>query len=242
MIKFNGKDILFSPQIHMSDYDTGYDAGQKNEYDRFWDAYQENGNRRLYAIAFFGSGWNDITFKPKYNIVIAQDSNSMFSNSAITNLAEILESQGVILDTTNAPKIDYIFDNCLALRHAPHVVFNNSSTGAFNWCLSLEKASIGVNENTTFSGTFNRCDNLTDFSVVGAIGKSIDLKHSPLSYDSLYSIIEALSETATGQTLTLKKSAVDTAFENGEGFADGSESSEWGDLISTKENWTISLV
>ena len=45
-----------------------FDAGKKSEYDTFWDSYQENGNKVAYRLAFFGSGWNDTTFHPKYPI------------------------------------------------------------------------------------------------------------------------------------------------------------------------------
>lgn len=43
-----------------------YDAGKQAEYDRFWDAYQQNGTRGSYSYAFGGVAWTDETLKPKY--------------------------------------------------------------------------------------------------------------------------------------------------------------------------------
>ena len=45
-----------------------YDKGKQDEYDRFWDLYQDYGNRRSYRHAFAGYGWTVDTFKPKYKM------------------------------------------------------------------------------------------------------------------------------------------------------------------------------
>ena len=42
-----------------------FEAGAKSEYDKFWDAYQENGYRNDYSYAFSRRGWIDVSFKPK---------------------------------------------------------------------------------------------------------------------------------------------------------------------------------
>ena len=54
-----------------------FDAGKKSEYDTFWDSYQENGNKVAYRLAFFGSGWNDTTFHPKYPIKMYKGQQQM---------------------------------------------------------------------------------------------------------------------------------------------------------------------
>ena len=50
-------------------YDAGFGLGLKSEYDRFWDTYQQNGNRREVAYSFSGSCWDNSIFHPKYDIV-----------------------------------------------------------------------------------------------------------------------------------------------------------------------------
>ena len=44
-----------------------YDAGKKSQYDEFWDSYQENGTCTNYNYAFYGRGWTNKTFNPKYD-------------------------------------------------------------------------------------------------------------------------------------------------------------------------------
>ena len=78
----------------------GREEGKQAEYDRFWDSYQNNGNRSDYQYAF--AGWKDAVFKPKYNIVLGAGytGTNMFWGCGVGNIAEALEGQGVILDTT----------------------------------------------------------------------------------------------------------------------------------------------
>jgi hypothetical protein len=55
-----------------------------------------------------------------------------------------------------------------------------------------------------------------------------------LTNESIQSIIDGLSSTENGKTLTLSQTAVNNAF-------GGSDTTEWLTLIATKPNWTISL-
>lgn len=75
----------------------------------------------------------------------------------------------------------------------------------------------------------------------GNIDASMGFAWCPLDKASTTSVISALSDTATAQTLTLSLSAVNTAFETSEGAADGSTSEEWLALAETKPNWLIEL-
>lgn len=249
MVKFNGKDILFSPKINISEngtaYDEGFADGKKTEYDRFWDAYQLNGKRTNYKEAFHLEGWTDQSFNPKYDMQPTA-CDYMFYQSKITDLKQKLIDCGVTLDFSNATNL-YYFAMGSTITHLPEIggAKTKRIDHAFNGCSSLasvDKVIISDDGSCNVGNSFDGCSKLKDITFAGTIGKSINFQWSPLSADSIRSIVEALSETATGQTLTLKKSAVDTAFEDGDGLGNGSESSEWGDLISSKENWTISLV
>ena len=51
-----------------------------------------------------------------------------------------------------------------------------------------------------------------------------------------------ISDNVTGQAVSVKKDAVNIAFETSAGAGDGSTSAEWLALVATKTNWTISLV
>ena len=53
-----------------------YEAGKKAEYNRFWNAFQQNGNKRNYRNAFYA--WIDETYNPKYPIVITSQAQDVF--------------------------------------------------------------------------------------------------------------------------------------------------------------------
>jgi len=59
------------------DYAQGFEAGKQAEYDRFWDNYQQNGERTNYFGAFSGSAWSKETFKPKYTIRPVDESTNL---------------------------------------------------------------------------------------------------------------------------------------------------------------------
>ena len=91
---------------------------------------------------------------------------------------------------------------------------------------------------------FTNCFQLQNLTIEGIIGQNgFNVQWSTkLSKASITSIINALSETTSGLTVTLSKTAVNNAFETSAGAADGSTSEEWTTLEGTKTNWTISLV
>jgi hypothetical protein len=45
-----------------------YRAGQKSEYDKFWDTFQNNGNSQNYNYAFSQDRFTDENYNPKYPI------------------------------------------------------------------------------------------------------------------------------------------------------------------------------
>lgn len=198
-----------------------FDAGKKKQYDDFWDEFQDYGKRVCYRNAFYGSmdgthlyGWNDLTYNPKYPIKVTPVYiNSLFYyNTAITNTKVEIEING---DGT----VTDVFGRCYKLETIP--------------LLRL----IG---NHTFSNPFYRCDNLKNITIEGEITGSIDFQYSPLSKASIVSIIEHLSDTASSKSLTLKKSAVNTAFGiNVDDESTYPQGSEYYVLRHSKDNWTF---
>jgi hypothetical protein len=84
---------------------------------------------------------------------------------------------------------------------------------------------------------------LENIRVRGRIVKSTNFQWSTkLSKDSIISIINALSTTTSGLSITLSKVAVNKAFETSEGANDGSTSAEWLNLIATRPNVSFNLV
>ena len=232
-------------------YNEGVEAGRQAEHDAFWDAYQDKGERTNYTGAFRGSGWNDKTFTPKYNI-IANSGYNMFNGCKISDLKMILDERGLMLDTSKATNLGGLFaldsgiDYVLIRLPEISAVSSPSLNYAFQrrcGLVSIDKLILSNELAHTFTSTFLMTSALTNLTIEGTIGQNgLNLSWSPLNKASLISIVNALSDTTTGLTVTLRLSAVNTAFETVEGLADGSTSDEWTALAATKSNWTINLI
>lgn len=184
--------------------DEVYEAGKDAEWNKFWDDFQDNGNRRKYGYAFYGKEWNDKTFKPKYDIIIeGTDSHSgysVFGMAGITDLAEICRKQDIIIDGTNYkpnnPQ-DW-FANCYYLTRTPPIPVHDKF--GYGWfygnCKKLHTVEgFYVSENTTFTvNAFNGCTELQNLNIVGTIGQSgLDLHWSTkLTHASLMNVINCL--------------------------------------------------
>ena len=127
------------------------------------------------------------------------------------------------IDTSTATNVSMMFNNMQALEEIAGEPLDFSSA-------------------TSSGGSFTRCNALREIRFTGLIKCTLNLAQSPLSKVSIESVISVLSDSTSEITLTLKKSAVNKAFETAEGAADGSESTEWTALVDSKPNWTISLV
>ena len=222
----------------------GVAEGIRSEYDRFWDAYQNNGNRTIYRSAFVEQ-WTDSIFVPKYNITPmgTWSASQMFKLSKLTDLPALLKRAGVVLDTSKATHMDAMFQeaNCTVPCIDMTSAINIQNMFYYYYGQTIEK--LIVHEEIEFGTSFfTRADNLKNITFEGTIGKSVSLQWSPLTVDSIRSVVSHLSDSAAGKTVTFKLSAVNSAFETAEGAADGSASEAWAALIATKSNWTISCV
>ena len=101
----------------------------------------------------------------------------------------------------------------------------------------VEKIKLSDTGTQSFSSTFLGMKQLREIRFEGVIGNNISFKDSTLlSAESMASIVEALSASASGKTLTLSQTAVNNADWTTTAYAD------WAALIATKTNWTFSLV
>lgn len=217
----------------------GGDTGYKSHYHKFWDKHQKNGTRGNYSYAFGAdsaddNGWDDELFKPKYDI-IATGASYMFRYSKITNLKQILIDCGVKF-IPNTTMFYYTF-HASTITHIPDLSSTEvkNCQNAFNGCANLVSIDkLKVIETCVFDAAFIGCTSLENLIIEGVIGTgSFNVRYSPkLSKASITSIINALSTTTSGLTVTLSKTAKEAAF----------TTDEWNTLIATKSNWTISLV
>ena len=175
-----------------SGYQAGYDEGNAEglkeghieAYDAFWDMYQENGNRTDYRFAFYGRGWNDDTYNPKYDIVCAPTAAfpTMFAD-AVFGYAEITDTK-VSIDLTQATSCGSFFAECGKL-------------------VTVRKLIVA--ETTLMNTVFGYNPSLKNVTIEGTIGTDCVIRYSSqLTTESVQSIINALKDLtgATAQTLT----------------------------------------
>ena len=229
------------------DTDAAFEAGRQAEHDAFWYEFQygSDGKQKTYLVYYFsGQGWNSRNFKPKYDITPVGAATGMFRQSSIANLSQILADCGVTLDTSQATDLSYAF-GFASFTKLPKIDMSLSTRneGIFVDTPVEEITEIVVSAKTTFTTTSFRCKKLTHMPVSGVIAQS-NFNVSActlLDKDSITSIVNALSTSTSGLTVTLSNAAVNTAFETSTGAADGATSAEWLALENTKKNWTITL-
>jgi len=239
------------------DFDAVYEAGKANgtdggnsSYNIFWDNFQENGERQDYNLAFTGVGWNENTFCPKYNIYPV-DGSYMFQKCRYkADLTSVLNTLGVSLDLSRCTGYNSMFYQS-AFTRIPKIVdrFTSNAISIFNSCSNLITIDeIEMQQDFTASGhyrdAFTGCTALENikFTGTGKLAATISFQSCPLSKASIVNIMDKLSNTASGVTLTLKLTAVQKAFETASGANDGNTSEEWLNLTATKSNWTITLI
>jgi hypothetical protein len=223
-----------------------YESGKKSQYDEFWDSFQENGNRNIYSHGFNGGGWTQETLNPKY--LVKPIDTSSTSQCGVQMFYRANEKSATYLDFSKvADKFDFsgltmassMFDSCKITNIIADFsnAENLSLAFAARWYASVDKATIKVSEKlTTVTNMFYYNRNLTELILME--GSTIacsgwDLKWaSKLTKASIESIINALSSTTSGLSITLSQTAKNNAF----------TTSEWESLVATKNNWTISLV
>lgn len=244
----NKTDINISANYHKS-------YGMQTAYDDFWDRYQQNGKRISYSCAFCGDGWNTETFKPKYSIGnVASSMYMMFrdfnraSGSTPIDMVELCEKQGITINTSKASNMTYIFWNANISRLGTISIGHlNSFENTFLKCtnlITIEEIDFGTTGKQVWYSMFGECKKLENInSVKGIIGQNADLSVCPLTTQSIKNIVNVLSGTASGKTISLSKSAVNTAFN-----IDVDDESTWGEgtefyeLRHSKDNWTFSYV
>lgn len=200
------------------EYSSDYNAGQKNAYDAFWDAYQQNGNRTDYEYAFAGLGWTSESFKPKYPIAPTAMNQMFNSFKAVTDLTN---PAGVSFDFTKITGgANYAFTSS-AITKLPKISCKKNSLGAgylfyiarsLTTVTELELPDTAMTSSQATTQTFAFCTALKNIKITGVIANTgFDLHWSTrLTIESLISILSALSKDsgiAAGKSITLPTAA-----------------------------------
>ena len=190
-----------------------YEAGEEAEYDRFWDNYQNYGNRTNYQYAFCGIGWKDETFKPKYDLKFSDSATgqNVFQYCKIANLKKCMEEHNVKFDfylATTSTSVTRMFSNASELTDVPELDLScvTSLHNFFYNCKKLKNVDkmIISEECTNINFTFANCESLENITFDGTIVANINLASSTLlTKASLMSLINCLSNNiGTGLTRT----------------------------------------
>ena len=213
-------------------FDPIYDIEPTNAYGMFW--YSKISGDFAQLIEDLG-----ITF----------NTSKSSNNQYLFGLCDLITRVGVISfeETSTAPGA---FQGCTSLETIEGLIFKEDGTTTFQNTFANNNNLRNINEIKGIIGTkieFQQSTKLSRDSILGkeataeqiAEGKNIVSLSNGKFYGGIFG---ALSDTATGQTLTLSKTAVNNAFYDEADGVEGSKGRLWTELIATKPNWTISLI
>ncbi len=219
---------------------TGIQVGKQAEYDAFWGAYQSNGQPKPYTNAF-GSMWTTELFKPKYDICPTSGYMMFYNNIGkaivIDDFVEFCKERGIVFDLSRCTTLMYGLGQLKTKRHGV-LDFSSCKSALYmfyanNTVETIEEMIFSEINDFSNNSTFADATKLANINKVsGILAKSIHFQNCPLTKNSITNIVNVLSPTVTGQTVTFNKAAKEAAFTN----------DEWAALIATKPNWTFSLV
>lgn len=215
-----------------------YEEGKQAEYDAFWDAYQQNGERTNYEGAFAGEGWTEDLCKPKYDMHPTRLYMFLYNATNLNDVdfVELFKKQGITFDTSQCTNFQYslmrgthwgVIDTTAANGLNTQVFFNANKLHTID--------ELIVKETTTYGAyTFQGCSALANLKIGGTIGKTLPMSACPLTVESAKSVINALKNYAgTDEALTYKltlKGSVWTALNEAEVPPSGDT---WQDYVSS---------
>lgn len=245
-----GSDTTYKTSEMPSGVEEVYEAGQQSEYDRFWDSFQQNGNRTIYKLAFAGAGWTNDTLKIKYPIVFKPQSYSKIN----LGLFERCGWQGKQIDFTDIcsmidfsqyPNAESVFLNANAIN----------ITCDFSSCTSLESTFMcndgGIIDNVTvkvselctkYTNTFTYMANLINITFVegSVIAASIDFSASNLTVASMKSVIGALKDySGTDKEFSYSVKFKDACWETLEADSTSPTGTTWAEYVQDTLCWNI---
>ena len=229
-----------------------YEQGRKAQGQEFWDSYIHSDYNTDYMFA--GRGWKPSNFKPPARRIYPWSAQGMFQ--AFADVTAVTESLDLVehLAKYNA-ELD--FSRCVAMQN----LFGGAKIGrvgvidirkvtssyygifASKYLVTVDE--LKVDENTKYSSTFLNATALENLTITGTIGQNgFSVAQSTLlSKPSIKSIINALSTTTSGLTVTLSKTAVNNAFGiNIDDPTTWAEGTEYYELRHSRDNWTITYV
>ena len=180
-------------------FNEGYLSGQDAESMRFWGAYQNNGNPKIYQDAFRGASWTDETYTPLFQIKTttgAYDGYCMFMGAQITDTLCPITVNGAIAMS--------LFEGCTQLKRIAYLTLNGVTnlSSAFSRCSALEEITIGGSIDVNVS--FAQSDKLNDASVQSIIDHLKDLTGATARTLTLHATVGGKLTDAQKASITAK--------------------------------------
>lgn len=191
-----------------SGYEIGYKAGEQSGNNELWNVITKDGERTVYAYGF--SGWGGEFIRPPFKITPTGAANHMF-----LRCGELKSIEKQYFDLSKATgSLSAFCNGCSNLEVIEDINFRGSSGDyyyqAFSYATKLHTIErLPMSETTTSADAFLRCGALQNIMIDGVIGRSISFSYSPLTVESMISVITHLkdysgTENAGKYTLTLK--------------------------------------
>ncbi|MBE7033675.1 MAG: hypothetical protein E7406_05555 [Ruminococcaceae bacterium] len=218
-----------------------FDAGQKAQYDAFWDAYQSNGTKKSYELTFAGGAWNPNTFKPKYLIAPTSARMMFYKATKLTGEHDSITN----IDFSNCTDFGQAFQNFAGLRLGVVDLRQATEvTNGFANCNNLVTVDkFIVDESFPASLSLVNNPKLENISIEGVLAKSFNASKSPLTVNSIKSVITSLADnTGTANeykyTVTFLASAFEEIEAEGETAEYNGVACTWAELIDNKK-WNL---
>lgn len=176
----------------------GKEQGKKDEYDRFWDSFQQNGQRTDYNYAFYGVGWTNETYNNKY-IPKPKTARNMYSYSEFTGRIDV--DMSICTDATGMfSRVSCSEIGVLDLRSL------GFSTYFIEVCPNLTKIEKIIVTKTAVLNDFcfNNIPLLTRVIIEGEIGSKWNMRNAvSLDNESVQSVIDCLIDLTGQESQTL---------------------------------------
>lgn len=230
---------------------TGNDNGYVQAYDDFWTAYHTNTEMANGRHRFYGWEINEKTFRPQKDFTVTDFYRMFRGTTGEFDLVELCEKRGVkmVLKAATINSSMEVFGSSSVVRIGEvdlSVGTGNYWQGTFERCTKLHTIEkLVLSEKVYPLSMFTSCFQLQNLTIEGTIGENgFNVQWSTkLSKASITSIINALSETTSGLTVTLSKTAVNNAFGiNVDDATTWGEGTEYYTLRHSKDNWSISYI
>ena len=231
-----------------SDIDSVYDAGKKSENDRFWEEFQQGGERKDYNNAF--RNWGSEYLRPKYKVKVANRLYYQYMFCQCQNLKKVESEYFSFSLPSNVSQTDHayghrsLFESCVKLEEVEDLGLR-AAIYYRTWrdCSSLRKISVVRSlKETVYTTPFTGCTSLTDITFEGEIGQSLNMADCPLSKDSFKNLAEHLFDyTGTEEytyTLTVNGAAFEVLESEGATAEYDGVACTWAELIDNKK-WNL---